>query len=271
MLQSALRLLLFVVAFVLLLIWAAAGTVVWVADWFRANRRSQPRPPFRIPTRTSDEGFGKTAAVAVLLFLVVGALGGSSEQEGSADRVTQVSAPVADEAPAVAEAEQERERVSLLVKGPEDGRRTTRGSITVRGKVTDGSTVWVNGKRATVRGRRYSARIPLSLGVNGIDVEAARDDLRTASTSVSVTRKAKPEPLPEPEPLPAAEPEPEVAAVVSECHSSYEGACLDPNASDYDCEGGSGDGPEYTGTVTVVGPDEYDLERDDDGIACDAS
>ena len=26
------------------------------------------------------------------------------------------------------------------------------------------------------------------------------------------------------------------------------GACLDPNSSDYDCEGGSGDGPDYTGT-----------------------
>ena len=29
------------------------------------------------------------------------------------------------------------------------------------------------------------------------------------------------------------------------CDPSYEGACLDPNSSDYDCEGGSGDGPDY--------------------------
>jgi hypothetical protein len=53
-------------------------------------------------------------------------------------------------------------------------------------------------------------------------------------------------------------------------HPSYQGACLDPNASDYDCEGGSGDGPEYTGPVQVVGPDDYDLDRDGDGVACES-
>jgi hypothetical protein len=33
--------------------------------------------------------------------------------------------------------------------------------------------------------------------------------------------------------------------------------------------GGSGNGPEYTGTVSVIGPDVYDLDRDGDGIGCD--
>jgi hypothetical protein len=55
----------------------------------------------------------------------------------------------------------------------------------------------------------------------------------------------------------------------SDCDPNYEGACLDPSASDYDCEGGSGDGPEYTGTVTVVGDDPFGLDRDGDGIACE--
>jgi hypothetical protein len=54
-----------------------------------------------------------------------------------------------------------------------------------------------------------------------------------------------------------------------DCDPSYEGACLDPNAIDYDCEDGSGDGPEYTGTVDVVGDDHYDLDRDGDGVGCD--
>jgi hypothetical protein len=53
------------------------------------------------------------------------------------------------------------------------------------------------------------------------------------------------------------------------CHPSYEGACLDPAAYDYDCEGGSGDGPLYTGYVTVVGPDDYGLDRDGDGEGCE--
>jgi hypothetical protein len=55
----------------------------------------------------------------------------------------------------------------------------------------------------------------------------------------------------------------------SDCDASYTGACLDSNASDYDCEGGSGDGPEYTGRVTVVGDDHFDLDRDGDGVGCD--
>jgi hypothetical protein len=67
----------------------------------------------------------------------------------------------------------------------------------------------------------------------------------------------------EPEP-PAAAPAPEAA---NDCHPSYD-PCV-PIASDVDCEGGSGNGPEYTGTVRVIGPDEYDLDRDGDGVACD--
>jgi len=55
----------------------------------------------------------------------------------------------------------------------------------------------------------------------------------------------------------------------SGCHPSYTGACLMQNSGDYDCAGGSGDGPNYTGPVTVVGPDEFDLDRDGDGSACE--
>jgi hypothetical protein len=66
--------------------------------------------------------------------------------------------------------------------------------------------------------------------------------------------------------LVVAKPRPEPAA---NCHPSYTGACLDPNASDYDCAGGSGDGPKYTGTVTVVGPDVFGLDGDSDGIGCE--
>jgi hypothetical protein len=53
-----------------------------------------------------------------------------------------------------------------------------------------------------------------------------------------------------------------------ECDPNYSG-CLDPSASDYDCEGGSGDGPLYTGTVEVLGVDHYGLDDDGDGIGCD--
>ena len=51
------------------------------------------------------------------------------------------------------------------------------------------------------------------------------------------------------------------------CTSGYS-PCLSP-ASDYDCAGGSGDGPKYVyGPVRVTGSDPYDLDRDGDGIGC---
>ncbi|MGN6276311.1 MAG: hypothetical protein ACTHNP_10350 [Solirubrobacterales bacterium] len=56
----------------------------------------------------------------------------------------------------------------------------------------------------------------------------------------------------------------------SECDPNYTGACLDPYASDYDCEGGSGNGPKYTGEVTVVGVDHNGLDADGDGIGCES-
>lgn len=53
-----------------------------------------------------------------------------------------------------------------------------------------------------------------------------------------------------------------------DCHPNYSG-CLNPNASDYDCEGGNGNGPYYTGRVRVLGADVFRLDRDGDGIACE--
>lgn len=53
------------------------------------------------------------------------------------------------------------------------------------------------------------------------------------------------------------------------CDPNYAGACLDPSSPDYDCAGGSGDGPDYTGPVQVVGSDHYGLDADGDGYACE--
>jgi len=102
-------------------------------------------------------------------------------------------------------------------------------------------------------------------------VEVGRDVLKTyvkrkpvqqvklVGTHVDAEPAAEPEPEPEPEAEPAA----------SSCDDNYAGACV-PIASDVDCAGGSGDGPEYVeGPVRVVGSDVYDLNRDSDDIACD--
>ncbi|WP_280218905.1 hypothetical protein [Nocardia neocaledoniensis] len=54
-----------------------------------------------------------------------------------------------------------------------------------------------------------------------------------------------------------------------DCHASYD-PCV-PITSDVDCEGGSGNGPAYTGRVRVIGPDDYGLDDDNDGIGCETS
>jgi hypothetical protein len=74
-------------------------------------------------------------------------------------------------------------------------------------------------------------------------------------------------PPPPPAPPPPPDPEPEPPTPPGGCHPSYE-PCV-PMASDVDCAAGTGDGPAYTGTVQVVGPDVYDLDRDGDGVGCE--
>ena len=61
------------------------------------------------------------------------------------------------------------------------------------------------------------------------------------------------------------------AASTGGCHPSYRGACV-PIAEDVDCAGGTGNGPAYVAQkdIQVVGPDEYGLDADNDGIGCEA-
>jgi hypothetical protein len=82
-----------------------------------------------------------------------------------------------------------------------------------------------------------------------------------------------PTPVPTPEPTPAptlAPPPPPPTAAPANCHTSYQGACLIVGIGDYDCAGGSGNGPNYvSGPVYVVGWDEFELDRDGDGVGCE--
>jgi hypothetical protein len=59
------------------------------------------------------------------------------------------------------------------------------------------------------------------------------------------------------------------AGAARNCTPGYS-PCLPP-ALDYDCRGGSGNGPKYTGPVRVTGSDPYDLDRDGDEKACEWS
>jgi beta-lactamase superfamily II metal-dependent hydrolase len=64
-----------------------------------------------------------------------------------------------------------------------------------------------------------------------------------------------------------ARPGREVRITTPNCTIGYS-PCLPP-ASDYDCAGGTGDGPKYTGRVTVSGSDPYGLDSDNDGVGCE--
>lgn len=54
------------------------------------------------------------------------------------------------------------------------------------------------------------------------------------------------------------------------CDPSYPDVCLHDGIGDYDCAGGSGNGPNYVdGPIQVRAPDPFGLDRDGDGIGCE--
>jgi beta-lactam-binding protein with PASTA domain len=75
-----------------------------------------------------------------------------------------------------------------------------------------------------------------------------------------------------PPPPSTAPPAPPSTAAPRDCHPSYPDVCLRPDASDYDCEGGSGNGPYYvSGPLRVLPPDPFDLDgNDNDGWGCES-
>lgn len=95
----------------------------------------------------------------------------------------------------------------------------------------------------------------------------ARDDDRGLWGEVCV----EPEPQPAPTSQTAPEPEPSDG---NNCHPSYTNVCIPIGASDYDCAGGSGNGPNYiSGPIyvnhNVSDPDPHRLDRDKDGVGCE--
>jgi hypothetical protein len=135
----------------------------------------------------------------------------------------------------------------------------------------------VGRKAGTAEGRLLDAGLDARFVNEPADYDLSRCRVRSQSNRGSAApdarvklrlRCSKPKPDPAVAVLADAEPGP-----ANDCDPNYTGACLDPNSPDYDCAGGEGDGPDYTGTVTVVGEDHFELNRDpdEDNIACDAS
>jgi len=54
------------------------------------------------------------------------------------------------------------------------------------------------------------------------------------------------------------------------CDPAYPDACLHDGIGDYDCAGGSGNGPNYVrDPIRVRPPDPFGLDRDGDGVGCE--
>jgi beta-lactam-binding protein with PASTA domain len=71
-------------------------------------------------------------------------------------------------------------------------------------------------------------------------------------------------------PPPSTAPPPPTTTPAPNCDPSYPDVCLDPAVEDYDCAGGSGNGPEYVeGPIRVRPPDPFDLDREGDGVGCE--
>jgi len=74
---------------------------------------------------------------------------------------------------------------------------------------------------------------------------------------------------PAPRTTTAAPPPP---APASNCDPAYPDNCLRDGIGDYDCAGGSGNGPNYVqGPVKVLPPDPFRLDADGDGVGCQST
>jgi hypothetical protein len=77
--------------------------------------------------------------------------------------------------------------------------------------------------------------------------------------------KAPPPPPTTPPPAP-----PTTQPPPSNCDPAYPGVCLHDGIGDYDCAGGSGNGPNYvSGPIRVLAPDPFGLDADGDGWGCE--
>lgn len=107
----------------------------------------------------------------------------------------------------------------------------------------------------------------------GISASEPASSTAVTPSAIVAPKTTETKPIAEPvrtKPVPKTVPKPAVTETkpVSSCHPSYSG-CLKMNAGDYDCVSGSGNGPNYTGTVQVYGSDPFDLDRDNDGWGCE--
>jgi hypothetical protein len=121
------------------------------------------------------------------------------------------------------------------------------------------------GRRRPSRAWLAWAELALAPGTVISQSSKAGADVRAGASVALVIAKAPPPPL-------TTAPVPPTTAAPRNCDPAYPDVCLHQEIGDYDCAGGSGNGPNYVeGPIRVLPPDPFDLDgNDNDGIGCES-
>lgn len=230
-----------------------AGVVLFFVAIYGIARGSAKL--FRV--RSRGAAWAALGIALVLMFAGSGAnaaLGGPGSNPGSANPAAEAKplATIPTEKPSPSPKPTTFEKIEESTAIPFE--RSTVDDPNVDVGQTVITTTGVDGTKVTTYRVKY---------VDGVEVSReVAEEVVTVVPVNEVTSNGTRQPPPPPAPVPFAQP-------AGDCHPSYAGVCV-PIDSDVDCAGGSGDGPSYaSGPLRVVGHDEYDLDRDGDGIACD--
>jgi resuscitation-promoting factor RpfB len=203
------------------------------------------------------------ALVPLLLLLLVAAAGCGSAGvvDGDVPRVAPLAASPSSRSPAPGPTQTPSPTPVVTVETVTETEAVPFERVTVEDDTMDlGTSAVTTAGVAGVRTLTYEVTLTDGAETGRVLVS---DEVTTGPVDevTSVGTYEPPPPPPEPVPLVQAPPEDEG------CDPNYSG-CV-PIDSDVDCEGGSGNGPSYTGQVTVVGEDIYGLDADDDGVGCE--
>jgi PASTA domain len=211
-----------------------------------------PPPP---PKPTSKKPWYKRplpviGAIVVVLLLLGGLFGDDNQPSGTATRQTSPPPTTAPPPPTITAPPRTTIRMATVPRlvGMRTGQAKT--ALSRRG------LHWTIKHKST--GRFAPGTVISQSSTPGAEV-------RPGASVALVIAKAPPPP-------PTTAPPPPTTAAPRNCDPAYPDVCLHQGIGDYECAGGSGNGPNYVeGPLRVFPPDPFDLDgNDNDGIGCES-
>ncbi|HZD68416.1 MAG TPA: hypothetical protein VFA45_05725 [Actinomycetes bacterium] len=149
--------------------------------------------------------------------------------------------------------------------GPPSGRGIALGALLILGIVLAGCG---SEEPAATAVRQTDPPATTAVATTPPTTAAPATSPPTTRRATSTTRKPTPTTR---RPPTTRKPPQTTSAPTRNCDPAYPDACLHDGIGDYDCAGGSGNGPNYVeGPITVRAPDPFDLDRDGDGVGCES-